>query len=76
MRQFPMDYKVAKIPRNKRPKIRMLASCFGWDNGEEFVIAVEDETHLYFDDAFCRWTGVEKTAEGNEFVYIRKCVGE
>jgi len=57
--------------RNK-PKIRMLTSCFGWDKGDEFVIQMEDDEYLYFDDVNDRWTALEKEYENIDFIYLRR----
>jgi len=50
----------------------MLKSCFGWDNGSEFVIAMETDGELYFSDVFRRWSYIEKKDEGVEFEYLKK----
>lgn len=50
----------------------MLTTCFGWGEGEEFVISMETEKELYFDDVNDRWTYIDKLDEGKEFIYIRK----
>jgi len=62
-----IDYK-----GRKKPRIRMLISCFGWDSGSEFNIHSEDDDGLYFYDSFRRWTVVYKKDEGREFAYVRK----
>lgn len=61
-----------KNPKRKRPKIRMLTDCFGWNVGDEFIIQMESEKELYFDDVNERWTYIEKSEEGVEFEYIRR----
>ncbi len=69
-----IDYRASKVPRNKRPKIKMLESCFGWDKGSEFVVAMETDGELYFDDVFRRWSYVEKKDEAKDFEYVRRYV--
>lgn len=63
------DYKGIK----KKPRIRMLTSCFGWDSGDEYnVQMIDDEGNLYINDVNQRWTVVYKSDEGKEFVWLRK----
>ena len=54
-----------------RPIIEMLHSCFGWNEGDRFTVQMEDKDYIYFDDAWDRWTALEKSDERKEFIYIR-----
>lgn len=63
------DYKGVR----EKPIIQMLTSCFGWDKGSRFNIhLVDDDGTLYFYDVYHRWTVVEKSDEGKEFIWVRK----
>ena len=69
-----MDYKKLKVPHSRCPKIRMLTSCFSWEDGQEIVVEMETVGELYFNDVNDRWVYVYKNEEGTEFEYIRKYI--
>lgn len=71
MKQILIDYK----GQRKKPRIKMLTSCTGWDEGSEYNVQYETENdnggELYINGE----NGivfVYKNEEGKEFIYTNK----
>lgn len=50
--------------------IEFLTTCTGWDLGYRTEIEEEDSKYYYFNDVNDRWTSIEKTKEGNDFMIL------
>ena len=48
--------------------IEFLTTCYGWDEGYLTEILDEDDDCYYFEDVWHRYSSVDKSLEGMEFI--------
>lgn len=53
-----------------RMLLEFLTDCTGWDPGFRAQVESEDPEYFYFNDVNDRWSCVEKTKEGEDFIVL------